>query len=125
MAKLWEKGYEIDERVERFMTGDDPELDLELITYDCLGSIAHAKMLATIDILKKGEAEELVRSLVHIYERAKRGEFHIAFEDEDVHTAIENALTSEHGELGKKIHTARSRNDTLFCTLANPSASLV
>lgn len=104
--KLWDKGYELDTLVEPFMTGDDPVLDLVLIPYDCLGSIAHAKMLAKIGILTHEECTRLTDML-------KTMTFTIKPEDEDVHTAIENSL----GELGKKLHTARSRNDQVLLDL--------
>lgn len=108
--KLWEKGYALDKSVEAFMTGDDPFLDRALIPYDCLGSIAHAKMLEKINILNKEECQQLVAGLSSIYQLAEKEQFEIQQEDEDVHTAIENAL----GSVGKKLHTARSRNDQVL-----------
>lgn len=108
--KLWAKGYTLDQMVEAFMTGDDPSLDRALISYDCLGSIAHAKMLEKINILNQEECRQLVAGLSSIYQLAEKGQFEIQQEDEDVHTAIENAL----GNIGKKLHTARSRNDQVL-----------
>lgn len=90
--KLWEKGYQLDDLVEKFMTGDDPLLDQALIQYDCLGSIAHAKMLHHIGILTNKECQLLAESLAEIIQLEKEGRFSIRPEDEDVHTAIENAL---------------------------------
>ena len=112
--KLWEKGYKLDQLVETFMTGDDPTLDRALITFDCIGSIAHAKMLEKIGILKPEERRLLTKELRHIIQSA---EFIIKPDDEDVHTAVENALVDKLGEVGKKLHTARSRNDQILLDL--------
>jgi argininosuccinate lyase len=112
--KLWEKGYTLDHLVETFMTGDDPLLDRALITYDCLGSIAHAKMLEKIGVLTAEECQKLVNQLRHIIQLDEEGQFVIHAKDEDVHTAIENALVSKLGDIGKKLHTARSRNDQVL-----------
>lgn len=112
--KLWEKGYKLDQAVETFMTGDDPVLDHALIFYDCIGSIAHAKMLEKIGILTVEESSQLVKELSHIIQLTNEGKFTIQMEDEDVHTAVENALVSKLGDIGKKIHTARSRNDQIL-----------
>src|SRR6202048_1407772 len=112
--KLWEKGYKLDQVVETFMTGDDPFLDQALIFYDCLGSIAHAKMLEKIGVLTFEESRQLVKELIHITHLADEGGFRIQMEDEDVHTAVENALVSKLGDMGKKLHTARSRNDQIL-----------
>lgn len=112
--KLWEKGYKLDQLVETFMTGDDPLLDRALISYDCLGSIAHAKMLEKIGILTAEESHQLVKELSHIIDLASEGKFTIQMEDEDVHTAVENTLISKLGDIGKKLHTARSRNDQVL-----------
>ena len=115
--KLWEKGYKLDRLVETFMTGDDPLLDHPLISYDCLGSIAHAKMLEKIGILTREECAQLTHALADIIRLAEEGRFTIHPEDEDVHTAIENALIQKIGVLGKKLHTARSRNDQVLLDL--------
>ena len=112
--KLWDKGYKLDDLVETFMTGDDPQLDHALITYDCIGSIAHAKMLTKIGILTLTECEQLTEALQDIIDLAKENKFTIQFQDEDVHTAVENALIAKLGDLGKKLHTARSRNDQVL-----------
>lgn len=115
--KLWEKGYGLDQAVESFMTGDDPTLDQALIAYDCLGSMAHARMLHKIGILNADEVQKLVQELQRIIALDEKGEFIISPEDEDVHTAVESALTKSLGDLGKKIHTARSRNDQVILDL--------
>lgn len=112
--KLWEKGYQLDQLVETFMTGDDPLLDHALISYDCVGSIAHAQMLAKIGILTFEESRALAQELRRIVQLADEGKFMIKPEDEDIHTAVENALVATLGEVGKKLHTARSRNDQIL-----------
>jgi len=123
--KLWEKGYKLDQLVETFMTGDDPTLDQVLITYDCYGSIAHAKMLEKIGVLTNEECIQLVQALTEIFQLAEEGKFTIQLEDEDVHTAVENALIQKLGTLGKKIHTARSRNDQVLLDLRLYSRDMI
>ncbi len=115
--KLWDKGYQLDELVEAFMTGDDPTLDQALIPYDCVGSIAHAKMLHKIGVLSADECQRLENALNAIIALADQGQFIIKAEDEDVHTAVENALVQALGDLGKKLHAARSRNDQVLLDL--------
>lgn len=115
--KLWEKGYALDQLVESFMTGDDPVLDRVLIPYDCLGSIAQAKMLAKIGILTAEECQKIVDALHVLILQAEQGQFEIQPEDEDVHTAVEGALVKRLGDIGKKIHTGRSRNDQVLLDL--------
>lgn len=117
MTKLWQKGYKLDHLTERFMTGADPIIDRSLIKYDCIGSIAHASMLHKIGILNDSELADLKKGLNRIISLAKDGKFEIAFEDEDVHTAVENYLIKHFGEVGKKLHTARSRNDQILLDL--------
>lgn len=112
--KLWEKGYKLDQLVETFMTGDDPLLDHALISYDCLGSIAHAMMLEKIGILTFEENRQLAQELKQTIQLADEGKFFIKQEDEDIHTAVENALVAKLGDVGKKLHTARSRNDQVL-----------
>ncbi|MBU6383227.1 MAG: argininosuccinate lyase [Verrucomicrobia bacterium] len=114
MSKLWSKGYDLQPFIERFMTGDDPKLDLRLVIYDCRGSIAHAAMLCKIGILTEDEYEQLKKALEEIISLSENGTFTIANDEEDVHTAVENFLTRKLGETGKKIHTARSRNDQIL-----------
>jgi len=115
--KLWKKNYRLNERVEDFTVGNDYLLDRGLVKYDCQASITHAKMLGKIDVLKKEEIRKLVRELNNIIKLDKKGKFRISKEQEDCHTAIENHLTKKLGNLGKKIHTARSRNDQVLAAL--------
>src|SRR3989338_4468253 len=110
MSKLWDKGYEINKSIADFTAGEDYKLDAELLKSDILGSIAHAKMLSKIGILTSEEFSKLKAELKKIYENP----ITITKEDEDVHTAIENHLTKKLGDTGKKIHTARSRNDQVL-----------
>lgn len=112
--KLWEKGYTLEPFIEAFMTGDDPVLDHRLIDFDCYGSLAHARMLKKIGILNQEECDQLLYELSHIIQMNEEGHFKIRHEDEDVHTAVENALTLKLGDVGKKLHTARSRNDQVL-----------
>lgn len=112
--KLWEKGYQLNPLVEAFMTGNDPSLDLALIHYDCMGSIAHARMLHKIEILNVEECGQIIKGLKHIIDLSKEGQFLIRPDDEDVHTAVENMLTEWIGDAGKKLHTGRSRNDQVL-----------
>lgn len=117
MAKLWQKNYQLDQLVEQFTVGNDPILDKQLIIYDCIGSIAHAHMLMSIGILTKQEFIQLKKSLKKIIKQAEQNNFSIQQSDEDVHTAVENFLIKKLGDLGKKIHTARSRNDQVALDL--------
>lgn len=117
MAKLWQKNYHLDQLIEQFTIGNDPILDKSLIVYDCIGSIAHAHMLMSIGILTKQEFVQLKKSLKEIIKKAEQNNFSIEQHDEDVHTAVENFLIKHLGDLGKKIHTARSRNDQVALDL--------
>lgn len=115
--KLWEKNYSLHKQIEDFTVGEDFILDQKLVKYDCIASMAHAKMLGKIGILKKAEVQKLVRELNKMIELDANGKFEILKEQEDCHTAIENHLTKKLGDLGKKIHTARSRNDQVLTAL--------
>ncbi len=115
--KLWDKGYQLDREVERYTVGDDIRLDMGLVKYDCLASIAHAGALRKAGVLTEAERRKLVRDLRRIVELEERGKFRIAPEDEDGLTAIEKHLVSALGPLGKKIHTARSRNDQVVAAI--------
>jgi argininosuccinate lyase len=111
MAKLWEKGFETDPLVMRFTVGDDYITDMQLVPADVFGSIAHARTLFKCDILTLDElhgVEDALKQLLLDYED---GKFEILAEHEDVHTAVENYLVEKLGDLGKKIHIGRSRND--------------
>ena len=112
--KLWEKGIPTDKQIEHFTVGNDRELDLVLAKYDALGSIAHAKMLAQIGLLNATEADDLVLALQEIITAIEKGDFEIEDSFEDVHSKIEYLLTEKLGDAGKKIHTARSRNDQVL-----------
>ena len=115
--KLWDKGYTIDNVVDKFTVGDDRILDLKLAKYDLLGNSAHAKMLNHIGILSDQELEDVLRGLNLIQDTVDDGTFVIEEEFEDVHSKIEYELTKLIGEAGKKIHTARSRNDQVLVDL--------
>ena len=115
--KLWEKGYEIDEVVERYTVGEDYILDQDLLGYDCLATKAHVEMLHAKGLLETDEKACLVRALDRLIELDQRGEVRIRPEDEDCHTVIEAFLTAECGEAGKRVHTARSRNDQVLTAL--------
>jgi len=114
--KLWNEK-NLNKEIEDFTVGEDYILDQKLVKYDCIASIAHAKMLGKIGILKKKEVKKLVKELNNIIELDEEGKFRIKKEQEDCHTAIENYLTKKLGDLGKKIHTGRSRNDQVLTAL--------
>jgi argininosuccinate lyase len=112
MAKrLWDKGDPVNARMQVLTVGDDPVVDLRLVPYDVLGSAAHARMLKKVGILKPGQLAKLLKGLKTIYAEGNQGKFAIPFELEDVHTAIESRLYADLGEVGKRIHAGRSRND--------------
>jgi len=115
--KLWQKGGKLDRRIETFTVGNDPELDLELVEFDCRASIVHARMLRAIGILSGGEARSLEREIRNIIALHRKKKFRIRVEDEDCHTAIENHLTRKLGAAGKKIHAGRSRNDQVLTAI--------
>src|SRR3954464_15692271 len=112
--KLWQKNIESLKEVEQFTVGKDREFDLLLAPFDVLGNIAHAKMLANIGLLTSHEAEKLVRELKEIYSQIQNSKFRIQNDVEDVHSQIEFLLTEKLGNIGKKIHSARSRNDQVL-----------
>jgi len=114
LMKLWEKGIPTDKQIEHFTVGNDRELDLVLAKYDALGSIAHAKMLGQIGLLTQEETTSLVDALNEIIADVVIGNFEIEDSFEDVHSKIEYLLTVKLGDAGKKIHTARSRNDQVL-----------
>ncbi len=115
--KLWEKDYKLDEEIEKFTVGNDYLLDQKIVPFDCKASMAHAKMLKAIGILTDDELEKLIQGLNEIIKLHSKGQFQIKREDEDCHTAIENFLVKNCGDAGKKIHTARSRNDQVLTAL--------
>ncbi len=114
MSKLWDKGTALDELIERFEVGDDAVYDNRLVEADVYGSLAHAEMLASIGVLSPDELQTLRSGLKQILALYAEGEFQMAQGDEDVHTKIENFLVQQLGDVGKKIHTARSRNDQVL-----------
>ena len=115
--KLWEKDFEINSEIERFTVGRDREMDLYLAPYDVLGSMAHITMLESIGLLGKDELPVLLKELRNIYEMTQRGEFVIEDGIEDVHSQVELMLTRKLGDMGKKIHSGRSRNDQVLVDL--------
>ena len=117
MAKLWDKGYAIDPEIERFTVGEDHVLDRALVRADVLGSAAHATMLAEIGVLTKAERDRLLKGLRAVLAEFEAGRFTIRPDQEDVHTAVEEHLTGALGDLGKKLHTGRSRNDQVLLDL--------
>lgn len=115
--KLWEKNFEVNEEIERFTVGRDREMDLYLAKYDVMGSMAHIKMLQSIGLLEKDELEALLDELDNILAVCERGEFVIEDGVEDVHSQVELMLTRKLGDMGKKIHSGRSRNDQVLVDL--------
>ena len=116
-SKLWEKDFEVNKEIERFTVGRDRELDLLLAPYDVLGSMAHITMLEQIGLLTADELQTLLSELKDIYGMCQRGEFVIEDDVEDVHSQVELMLTRRIGDLGKKIHSGRSRNDQVLVDL--------
>ncbi|WP_394750336.1 argininosuccinate lyase [Spongiimicrobium salis] len=112
--KLWEKGFSTDKKIDHFTVGNDRELDLVLAKYDVIASMAHAKMLGKIGILSTEETEALVQELERIGVSIEAGNFTIEDDFEDMHSKIEFLLIEKLGDTGKKIHTARSRNDQVL-----------
>ena len=115
--KLWEKNVQVDKEVETFTVGRDREMDLYLAKYDVLGSMAHITMLESIGLLTKEELTVLLAELKNIYAVADSGEFVIEEGVEDVHSQVELMLTRSLGDIGKKIHSGRSRNDQVLLDL--------
>ncbi|MGL4228401.1 MAG: argininosuccinate lyase [Tannerellaceae bacterium] len=115
--KLWEKSVQVNTEIENFTVGKDREMDLYLAKHDVLGSIAHTTMLASINLIEKDELEILIRELRNIYQLAEEGKFIIEDGVEDVHSQVELMLTRKLGDLGKKIHSGRSRNDQVLLDL--------
>ncbi len=117
MNKLWEKNFEVNDEIERFTVGRDREMDLYLAPYDVMGSMAHITMLEHIGLLEADELHRLLAELRRIYEVCQRGEFRIEDDVEDVHSQVELLLTRKLGDMGKKIHSGRSRNDQVLVDL--------
>ncbi|MFP4097124.1 MAG: argininosuccinate lyase [Cyclobacteriaceae bacterium] len=115
--KIWDKGISVDKRIEEFTIGRDRELDVWLAPFDVQGSMAHCRMLQKIGLLSQEELDQLLPALEEIYVMAQRGEFSIEEGIEDVHSQVELMLTRKLGEVGKKIHSGRSRNDQVLLDL--------
>ena len=116
-TKLWEKNFEVNAEIERFTVGRDRELDIYLARYDVLGSMAHIKMLQSIGLMEKDELDALLAELRNIYRDCEDGSFVIEDGVEDVHSQVELLLTRRLGDMGKKIHSGRSRNDQVLVDL--------
>ena len=115
--KLWEKSVKIDKDIERYTIGRDREMDLYLAPFDVLGSMAHITMLESIGLLEKDELDVLLAEMKKIYADAVAGNFEIEEGIEDVHSEVELILTRRLGDVGKKIHSGRSRNDQVLVDL--------
>lgn len=115
--KLWEKSVQVTDEIDKFTVGHDRELDLYLAPYDVLGSMAHVTMLHSIDLIADDELPQLLAELKNIYHLAQEGKFVIEDGIEDVHSQVELMLTRKLGDMGKKIHSGRSRNDQVLVDL--------
>lgn len=115
--KLWEKSYSTDQLIEEFTVGDDTKWDMHLAPFDVLGSLAHTEMLETIGLLEKAELEKIQIELKDIYRLIEKGDFKIEDGVEDIHSQVELELTRRIGDIGKKIHSGRSRNDQVLVDL--------
>ncbi len=115
--KLWDKGFSTDKKIDHFTVGNDRELDLHLAKYDVIASKAHAKMLGKIGLLSSDETNALVKELTVIGKSIEKNTFTIEDSFEDMHSKIEFLLTKKLGDIGKKIHTARSRNDQVLVAM--------
>ena len=116
-SKLWEKDFQVNNEIERFTVGRDREMDLYLAPYDVLGSMAYITMLESIGLLGSDELQQLLAALKEIHALCIRGEFVIEEGVEDVHSQVELMLTRQLGDMGKKIHSGRSRNDQVLVDL--------
>jgi argininosuccinate lyase len=117
MARLWEKGLPLAERVLRYTAGEDHRLDARLVPYDVRGSIAHAEMLAATGLISNADCAAICSGLRDLEASFAAGEWSITLEDEDVHTALESHLTATIGEAGGRVHLGRSRNDQVLTAL--------
>jgi len=116
-TKLWEKSTQVNSKIEAFTVGRDREMDVFLAKYDVLGSMAHIRMLESVGLLQKNELEPLLEELKNIYQLAENNQFVIEDGVEDVHSQVEMLLTRKLGDMGKKIHSGRSRNDQVLVDL--------
>lgn len=117
MSKLWQKNNQVAASVEQFTIGNDQAMDLYLAAYDVMGSIAHTTMLSEVGLLSKDEQVQLKKALVEIYALIQSGNFKLSAGVEDIHSQVEMLLTEKLGDIGKKIHSARSRNDQVLVDL--------
>jgi argininosuccinate lyase len=115
--KLWDKGHPVDKDIEKYTVGKDREMDLFLAKSDVTGSMAHITMLESVGLLKKDELDCLLKELRTIYREIEKGSFSIEPNVEDIHSQVELMLTRKLGDLGKKIHSGRSRNDQVLVDL--------
>ena len=116
-GKLWDKGYDEDSRIDAFTVGNDRELDLALAPYDIMGTMAHITMLEKVGLISKEDLDLLLPELRNILSEAQAGRFVIEPDVEDVHSQVELMLTRKLGDVGKKVHTGRSRNDQVLVDL--------
>ena len=116
-AKIWEKSIQVDKKIEKFTVGKDREMDVFLAKHDVLGSMAHIKMLESVGLLHNNELALLLAELKSIYKTTETGLFSIENDVEDVHSQVELLLTRKLGDIGKKIHSGRSRNDQVLVDL--------
>lgn len=114
MSKLWQKSGNVAASVEQFTIGNDPNMDIYLAAHDVLGSIAHATMLSEVGLLTPLELVAIKKELVEIYNNIQKGNFELSPGVEDIHSQVEMMLTEKLGDIGKKIHSARSRNDQVL-----------
>ncbi len=115
--KLWDKGFKEDELIDKFTVGHDRELDVFLAPYDIMGTLAHITMLESVGLLETDELNKLLPELKRLYNDALEGNFEIDPDIEDVHSQVEIMLTQKLGDIGKKVHTGRSRNDQIMVDL--------
>jgi len=115
--KLWQKNIEASQKVDQFTVGRDLQFDIDLAPYDVLGSLAHTEMLASIGLLDQTDKEAIHQELKSIYKTMETGEFEMRKDVEDIHSQIELMLTEKLGDVGKKIHSGRSRNDQVLVDL--------
>ena len=117
MTTLWDKGYQLDQHIARYTVGEDSIYDTRLIPADCVGTMAHARVLERAALLSHQQCDSIIAALHTIIAEYREGTFRVTESDEDCHTAIENRLSALIGEVGATIHTGRSRNDQVFTAL--------
>jgi len=115
--KLWDKGIDIDKKIEHFTVGNDREIDMHIAKYDVIASQAHAQMLEQVGLIKPDELKLILKEFDIMMQQIENNDFHIDAQFEDVHSKIEYELIQKLGDVGKKIHTARSRNDQILVAL--------